>query len=217
MHKLDTRFETYARLSGDERFKCIAEGQLRTFDELNPKVRQLRDRKSEILSTAADPDDPPDEYYDIWMELNPLEEERDQACIIACVFTALYFEALIYDYAASCLGDEYVRAHLDKLDFISKWLVVPRLTVGKQLDKSRHAYSALRQLQKDRNSLVHLKSREMSFSNEKMIEYLEKRENDIQRTANNCQAALKVVVQELHELDPTHPKLVLLIKGGESA
>ena len=212
MHKLVTRFERYARLCGDERFKWIAEDRLRAFNELNPRVRQLKGRMSAILSTSSDPDDPPGEYYDACKELDLLEEERDQSCIIACVFTALYFEAFIYDYAASCLGDKYVIDHLDRLDFISKWIVIPRLTVGKELEKSKHAYAALRKLHKDRNSLVHLKSREMPLSNEEMVKYLAQRESDMQRAAENCQAAFKVVVEELRELDPSHPKLQLLMK-----
>lgn len=207
-----SRFETYARLGGDDRFRWIAESNLKRFYELAPEVERLRERLKETLSAADDPNDPPTEYHDFWLELDPIEEERDQSCIVACVFTALYFEAFIYDYAASCLGDKYVLEHLDKLDFISKWIVVPRLTVGKEIDKSKGAFAALKRLHKDRNSLVHLKSRPMNFDPEATAQYLEDREADLAEAARNCKAALENVVKALHDLDPEHPKLQLLVQ-----
>lgn len=210
-----SRFESYARLGGDDRFRWIAERSLTRFFELDPSVKKLRKRLSDVLSAAENPDEPPDEYHEAWIELDPIEEERDQECIVATVFTGLYFEALIYDYGASCLGDKYVRNYLDKLDFMSKWIIVPRLTVGKEIDKAGKAYAALHQLHKDRNSLVHLKSRELSFTPEQMTEYLAEREKDLQRSAQNCKTALESVVQELYELDPEHPKLRLLRESAK--
>jgi hypothetical protein len=116
------RFEKYSRLGGDDRFRWIAESNLETFEEINPKVQKLWDDISSLLSNCDDPEDPPPEYHYLHIELHPIEEARDQSYIIAVVFTAMYFEAFIYDYAASCLGDKYSKDHLDKLDFLSKWI-----------------------------------------------------------------------------------------------
>lgn len=207
-----SRFETYARLGGDDRFRWIAESNLKRFEELAPEVDILRARLNEALSGADDPHDPPMAFYELWTELDPVEEERDQCCIVACVFTALYFEALIYDYAASCLGDKYVLDHLDKLDFISKWVVIPRLTVGKEIDKSKSAFSSLKRLHRDRNSLVHLKSRPMNFAPEETIRHLKAREADVKESVRNCHFALENIPKELFELDPEHPKLQLLMQ-----
>ena len=203
------RFEIYSRLGGDERFRWIAESNLDTFEKINPKVKKLWDDISLLLSNCDDPEDPPAEYYSLHIELDPLEEARDQSCIIAVVFTAMYFEAFIYDYAASCLGDKYSKDHLDKLDFISKWLVIPKIVTGKEISKSGQAYESLKRLHKDRNSLVHLKSREMNFDSEAMVSYLKAREQDIQETTKNCRKALKHVIQELLVIDPDHPKVML--------
>jgi hypothetical protein len=205
-----TSFETYARLGGDDRFRWIAERNLDRFFELDPEIFRLREQLSRILSSEEDPNFPPSEYYDALTELNPIEEERDQSCVVGCVFTALYFEAFIYDYAATCIGDRYVLDHIDKLDFISKWVVVPRLTVGKEIDKSAIAYASLKRLHRDRNSLVHLKSRPLNLEPNELISYLGKRETDLHDTAKNCRAALTFVIAELAELDPEHPKLRLL-------
>jgi hypothetical protein len=86
-------------------------------------------------------------------------------------------------------------------------MVVPRLIVGKTINKSARAYASLRRLHKDRNSIVHLKSRPLNFETTEMVNYLVKREADLQETAENCRTALAVVIAELAELDPEHPKI----------
>ena len=183
--KYMNRFETYSRIGGDDRFKWIAESSLTEFDKLNPKVQKAREELSVFLSSCDDPENPPADYHMKYMELDPIEEARDQSCIIAVVFTAMYFEAFIYDYAASCVGDRYTKNHLDKLDFISKWVVVPRLVTGNEISKSGRAYESLKKLHKDRNSLVHLKSKKMNFNDSEMVAYLEDRENEIQDSVKN--------------------------------
>ncbi|QCF24839.1 hypothetical protein [Hydrocarboniclastica marina] len=203
------RFEQYSRLGGDDRFRWITERNLDTFETLDPKFKKMRAEMHSFLSECENPEDPPTEYHFKHLELDSIEEERDQSCIVAVVFTAMYFEAFIYDYAASCLGDKYSKDHLDKLDFVSKWLVIPKLITGKEISKSGQAYEALKRLNKDRNSLVHLKSREMSFNAEEMASYLERRETDIQESVKNCRKALKYVLKELLEIDPDHPKVML--------
>jgi hypothetical protein len=211
------RFESYSRLTGDEQFRHIAEENLNKFDELNITVGKLRNEVSEVLSNSKEPDNPPSEYYELHLKLNPLETERDQCCIIAIVFSAMYFEAFIYDYAASCLGDNYVKEHLDKLDFISKWLVIPKLITGKELSKKKQAYQTLKRLHKDRNSLVHLKSKQMFFEQEKMSTLVKDIEKDIQESTKNCRVALNIVVPELFAIDASHPKLRLSIQSHNKA
>jgi hypothetical protein len=112
------RFETYARIGGDENFRCIAECNLDKFDQLDLKTRKIREDISLLPSNCDDPEQLSSEYYSLQFELDSLLKERDESCFIAVVFTAIYFEAFIYDYAASCLGDNYSTDHLDKLDFI---------------------------------------------------------------------------------------------------
>lgn len=203
------RFESYSRLTGDDRFRWIADGSLDSFDRLQPKILKLRKEMSEVLSDCADPDNPPTDYYTLRNDLHTLEEKRDQACIIAVVFTAMYFEAFIYDYSASCLGDRYSKDHLDKLDFISKWLVIPKLVTGKEISKSSQAYESLKRLHMDRNLLVHLKSRALTLDHDAIAKYLIDREKGIEQSVTNCCFALKCVIAELTEMDPDHPKLRL--------
>lgn len=75
------------------------------------------------------------------------------------------FESAIYEYAADHLGDAYVKAHIDKLDVLSKWLIVLRLVAGYELRKDQAPYAAFKALVAARNELVHSKSRPLDFEN----------------------------------------------------
>jgi hypothetical protein len=203
------RFESYSRLTEYFQYKNIAEENLDIFYKTQSKALEIRSKISEFLSNSECPDCPPiDHHYQLRNQLSSLENIRNQSCIIAVVFTAMYFEALIYDYSASCLGDRYSKDHLDKLDFLSKWMIIPKLITGKEISKSGQAYELLKKLHKDRNSLVHLKSKELILSHDVIAEHIEKEEKDIEQSATNCRMALKQVIIELSEIDPTHPQIL---------
>jgi hypothetical protein len=169
------RFGTFARLTGDDRYRRICEQHLQRFEELHIEVTQRRKAISKVLSTAENPDNPPEEYYQLRDQLNPIEEEQDRCAITAVVFAAMCLEAFIYDYAALCLSDTYVQKYLDKLDLVSKWIVFPRLVSGKEIPRDSHAFERLRKLSRARNDLVHLKSREVTEV-QKLGDYMEERE-----------------------------------------
>jgi len=78
--------------------------------------------------------------------------------IKAVTFGAMCLESFIYDYAANSFSDTYVRKYLDKLELVSKWVVIPRLTTGKDFPRESKAFEDLRRLIKERNDLVHAKS-----------------------------------------------------------
>jgi len=92
------------------------------------------------------------------LEMSPLQHEEDDSCLIAIVFSALAVESYIYDYAARNLTDSFVKAHLDKLDVVSKWVVITRLVTRKDFPKDENAYQLLRKLIRNRNHVVHYKS-----------------------------------------------------------
>lgn len=98
-------------------------------------------------------------------QLWDLERRRDIAGLQTIVFAGMCFESAIYDYAADHLGDEFVRNHIDKLDVLSKWLIVLRLVAGHELRKDHAPYGALKALVSVRNKLVHTKSKPFHFEN----------------------------------------------------
>ena len=69
----------------------------------------------------------------------PVTDRRDNHCLIAIVFAALAVEAYMYDYAARNLGEQFVASHLDRLDVVSKWVIIPRLVTGKGFPKGERA------------------------------------------------------------------------------
>lgn len=86
------------------------------------------------------------------------EHRLREAGIQTIVFAAMCAEAAIFDLAAIHLGDGYAEQHLDKLDLVSKWVVVPQLICGKTLRMNGTAINSLRAMVKARNFLVHHRS-----------------------------------------------------------
>lgn len=59
---------------------------------------------------------------------------------VAIVFAGMCIEAFLYDYAAQCFGDDFVRAHLDNLGFLSKCEAYPRLVLRSKIRSGSHLY-----------------------------------------------------------------------------
>ena len=76
----------------------------------------------------------------------------------AVTFGAMCLEAFIYDYAAHNFSDAYVKNYIDKLDLVSKWVIIPRLILGRDFPRDAKAFEYLVKLVKYRNELVHAKS-----------------------------------------------------------
>ena len=97
------------------------------------------------------------EYF-LSKKLAPAKNKLSNYCSVALVFSALAIEGYIYDYAVRKLTDKFVDSHLEKLDVVSKWVVIPKLTTGKDFPKDGQAFNLLRKLVRNRNYLVHNKS-----------------------------------------------------------
>lgn len=87
-----------------------------------------------------------------------LGNKKTEHLIKAITFGAMCLEAFIYDYAAHNFTDTYVKKYLDKLDVVSKWVVITRLTTGKDFPRESKAFEDLRMVIKARNDFIHSKS-----------------------------------------------------------
>ncbi|MBN2591760.1 MAG: hypothetical protein JXA96_17975 [Sedimentisphaerales bacterium] len=85
--------------------------------------------------------------------------KRYQCRDIAVVFSHLFMEAVIYDYGAINTSDTYMKKYVDKLDFLAKWVVIPKLITGCSFPTNSQAFQLLSKLKKARNELVHFKTR----------------------------------------------------------
>ena len=123
-------------------------------------------------------------------ERDQLEYKQFNAGLKSIVFAGMCFEASIYDYAARNLGDNYVVAHMDKMDLVSKWIVIPRLVCQKELQKDKVPFASFKQLVKARNSLVHHKSRPLGSITSENLDKLKQQEEGFSRDVINSFRAI---------------------------
>jgi len=133
----------------EEFYRVALEGLRRA--EAFKRLHDRRQRKKELTDVDT-------EYFG---RMNGLIE---LASMVSVVFSALALEAFINHYASQRLSKSYFENYLDKLDLVSKWLVIPRLIHGSQLESGSRAMNSLRWLVSLRNSLVHYKSKVKKIS-----------------------------------------------------
>jgi hypothetical protein len=120
-----------------------------------------------------------------------------RSAMVVVVFSALTLEAFINHYGIERVSRSFFDNRLDKLDPVSKWLILPKLIVGRQLDTDGQAYELLKGLFKLRNKLVHYKTREKGIDELKDEDWVREEE------AHSAIQAVNKLVEELKRLDPT--------------
>ncbi len=114
--------------------------------------RDTYDYASELKSSASQGEEDVDGE---WGEA--LLSYRESG-LITIVFAAMSLEALINRYAAVRTSATYFRKYLDKLDVVSKWLLIPKLVTGKSIETDSQPFEQLRRLFRYRNRVVHYKA-----------------------------------------------------------
>ena len=138
-------------------------------------------------------------------ELMKLEIEINKCVAIVIVFSALAVEAYIYDYAARNLSDAFAKNHLDKLDPISKWVIIPLLVTGSELPKDHRWFELINHLFQQRNKIVHEKSSSPPVEYEDAITYYKKLQvNSVQtyKAAGEAIELLDILPNEMRNIDP---------------
>ena len=142
------------------------------------------------------------EDYKFSKEINKLKFELDKSYTKAIIFLAIYLEAIIFDYAATHLGDAYVKKYVDKLDVVSKWKVIPKLVTGEQINSDNNKYGYLKKIISKRNSLIHNKSKDI---------YSILENNQIKKDELNlklCIECLEYLLSEIYRITPDFSPLV---------
>lgn len=177
------------RVSIHRHYYRIAVEQRRVYSELNDAMSKWKTATGRKLDAELNKQS---EHY----------EKREQAAVIGITFAAMCLEAFFYDYAASNLGDSFTEEHLDKLDLPSKLLIIPQLVSGKGIDKSSHVFEKVKRLKKDRNYLIHFKSR--SFDPDEMHKAGEFHDELNQRFGQALTNGLEAIEEVLKTLDDLH-------------
>jgi hypothetical protein len=115
--------------------------------------------------------------------------------MITVIFAALTLEAFINNYGIEVSSRNRFDKYLDKLDFVSKWLILPKLNTGKELNTDHQAFQNLQNLCALRNKLVHPKTFKRRIS--------EIKDNDwtTEKDAHNAIMTVEILIKELKKLD----------------
>lgn len=188
-----------ARTSSIPLYSEIARESFYELAGLEPRIKTLRDNLAHLES--------PNDKAQLEYEIMPLEIEAAKLASVTMIFTTISLEAYIYDYAARHFSDSYVKKYLDRLDPVSKWVIIPRLVTGKELKHGGKWLQLLKDLIRERNFVIHSKSSQPpSPSNrEEVRKYIEKLEEDHHRMigkARNAIELLDTLVAEIGALDP---------------
>lgn len=136
-------------------------------------------------------------------EKSVFKNEMNKNALITIVFSAMALESYIYDFAARHTSDTFVQKYLDKLDTVSKWVIIPQMVSGKEFPREGQAFQLLSKLVRERNFLVHYKSSDVDY--EKLDDYLNKNENRLINSAKDAIDAVDAIIKEMNKLDPTEP------------
>lgn len=112
-----------------------------------------------LIKNASDEID----YPNPKSEKSTIENLLHEDFVIIIVFMTMTMETYIYDYSARNLGDSYTMIHLDKMNLISKWIVIPKIITGKEIDNSHDSFGTFKKLVKVRNQITHWKSEAGSY------------------------------------------------------
>lgn len=133
------------------------------------------------------------------------DEDVDFACLknaeiqrkamITVIFSHMTLESYINFYGIENFSRSHFKNYLDKLDIKSKWVIIPELVTGKQINTESEAFRFLGELISLRNRLVHEKTRHKRIS--------ELKESDWVTEAEATQAldTVRGMLQELKKVD----------------
>ncbi|TES86796.1 MAG: hypothetical protein E3J89_01965 [Candidatus Aminicenantes bacterium] len=115
--------------------------------------------------------------------------------IVVILFCALAAEAYINDYGIENLSKNYFTKYLDKLDLVSKWIILPRIITGRQLNPGSNPMQDLSWLTGLRNKLAHSKSRKIP------IDKIEKSDFFWIEDAEKSLGTIRNLIAELRKID----------------
>jgi len=135
-----------------------------------------------------------------WSDLLELSEIRRRCWVQAIIFGALCLEAFVYDYAASHFSDTFTKEYLEKLEFMAKWVLIPKLVTGRDFPRANQAFEHLTKLVSQRNQLVHAKSKRTPSNEEELKALAEGYKSAKRGTLNPYQTVIEVLT-ELRNLE----------------
>ena len=156
------------------------------------EIERLEKEHNELQLNTSEAEKSTDDFVDRVAEKN---DRIGLLTLVVVVFCATSLEAYINQYAINKLSKNYFKTYLDKLDLLSKWIVLPRIITGKQLDIGSKSVQELSWLISLRNKLVHYKSRKVNVEDLKTDDFLWS--EDAKRAIDT----VKNIAKELNKID----------------
>ncbi|MFL1456386.1 hypothetical protein ACJO5Y_18245 [Marinobacter sp. GN3S48] len=183
-------FDKTYRVSMQKTYFSLCLAQIDTYRKILADINELE--------TGHVPDE---EAHIARMNLAVLEEKKEQAVVAPVISAAMCLEAFSYDYAATHLGDAYTRKHLEKLDVPSRLVIATKLVTGKDFPTDCSAYGNMKSVIKQRNSLVHFKSKNFEVGDmEQARNYIDRLSTEIEKTVDICEEAVRGIMIEIDKL-----------------
>lgn len=132
-----------------------------------------------------------------------LSRAKYKNTIQGIIMLASYYEALINEIGRIELGSKYYSDNIDKLSVTAKWEVVLKLIYGKSLRKDSQQYESMNSIIKERNNLVHYKTKVLENASRE----------DLKAENNKVNRQLKLFNQSIERLKEFHDELESLDKS----
>lgn len=133
----------------------------------------------------------------------------------SCItFSAMALEAFFNDYAATKLGDDFYYDNFENLRPFSKLQLISLTIFNETIDKSGNLFRYINLLFKERNKLVHCKSRELrGMSEAEYMELQQLRETDEDFRNFLVESMLQIDLEDEEELrNKAHDALKALVE-----
>ncbi|MGE4490018.1 MAG: hypothetical protein AB7E95_10795 [Kiritimatiellales bacterium] len=135
-------------------------------------------------------------------EVWDISTEVSKQYSVAIVFAQAFLESFIFDYSSEFLGADYFVDYLDKLDTLSKYIIVPELISGKATDRNSTGINWLREIVRYRNDMIHSKSFIGNDIEKAKLEKIINRHKAQGRVTRQLPKALLAILQELYDQHP---------------
>lgn len=103
-----------------------------------------------------------DKYEEVCAEVIDLEMSLTNHTIVTITFAAMAIEAYLNDYAAQKIGDKMYYDHFDMLRPMGKLKLISKFLLQQEIINGSTLYNRVNDLFKNRNALVHSKSKDGS-------------------------------------------------------
>lgn len=128
--------------------------------------------------------------------IKTLKSKQQECAVIVIVFAAMYLEAYICHFGRKYTTKSFYKNHLDRLGFVQKWAIIPKLVTGKDFPINSEAFRKLKKLNKDRNTLIHFKPYILPEEPENAESFAEEKHEELFQSMYDALETIKQVETE---------------------